>query len=88
MEPVLRLFWDFFGPDAERTAEHHRKHIIEFLARSSISGIPELERDDGRVSVYLDLPKDLAEKVGRVLRPRRATVVDGPEGPNESASGT
>lgn len=88
MSHRLRLFWDFFGPEAEPTARHHQRHLTEFLTKNSVDGRPELEHDEARVSVYLDLPKDLAEKVGRVLRPRRATVIDGPEGPNESASGT
>lgn len=72
MTPVLRLLWDFYGPEAELTAIHHQKHLIEFLARNSVEGRPELERDEGRVSVFLDLPSALAEQVARTLRPPRA----------------
>lgn len=72
MPPVLRLYWDFYGPEAELTATHHQKHLAEFLARNRVEGAPELERDEERVSVLLDLPRELAEQVGRVLRPRRA----------------
>jgi hypothetical protein len=71
---VIRLLWDFYGPNAEPTAAHHRKHLAEFLERNAIDGLPLLERDEGRVSVLLELPRDLAEQVGRVLRPNRALL--------------
>lgn len=76
MPPNLRLLWDFYGPSAEATATHHQKHMVEFLLKHSLSGSPELERDEGRVSVFLDLPSAVAEQVGRALRPRR--VVEAP----------
>lgn len=35
MQPVLdkkiKLIWDFRGPAAERTAEHHQKHLKEYV---------------------------------------------------------
>ena len=34
---LLRFHWDFFGPDAEPTAEHFLKHLDEFCAREGIS---------------------------------------------------
>ncbi len=34
---VLRFHWDFFGPDAEGTAEHFVKHLHEFCEREGIS---------------------------------------------------
>ena len=36
--PQLRFHWDFFGPDAQATAEHFLKHVDEFCVRE---GIPE-----------------------------------------------
>lgn len=35
--PLLRFHWDFFGPDAEPTAEHFLKHLDEFCAREGIT---------------------------------------------------
>lgn len=72
MPSALRLLWDFFGPAAEATALHHQRHLSEFLVRNAVEGTPELEREEGRVSVFIDLPNELAEQVGRALRPRRA----------------
>src|SRR5690606_1132164 len=31
MEKKLKLIWDFFGPDAKKTAEHHEIHLKEFI---------------------------------------------------------
>jgi hypothetical protein len=35
MQPVLdkkiKLIWDFRGPAAEKTAEHHQKHLKEYV---------------------------------------------------------
>lgn len=35
---LLRFHWDFFGPDALKTAEHFLRHVDEFCAREGITG--------------------------------------------------
>ncbi|MBB1139243.1 hypothetical protein [Myroides sp. WP-1] len=32
MERLIKLIWDFRGPDAERIAEHHVIHLREYVA--------------------------------------------------------
>lgn len=32
MERLIKLIWDFRGPDAEKIAEHHVIHLREFVA--------------------------------------------------------
>lgn len=32
MTRKIKLIWDFRGPSAEKTAEHHEKHLKEFIA--------------------------------------------------------
>ena len=32
MNRKIKLIWDFRGPTAEKTAEHHEKHLKEFIA--------------------------------------------------------
>ncbi len=39
-ERLLKLIWDFKGPDAERTAEHHALHLREYIRNNKIS--PEI----------------------------------------------
>lgn len=38
MSKTIRLHWDFFGPDAPKTAEHFLKHLDQFCAREAITG--------------------------------------------------
>ena len=33
----LKLIWDFKGPDAHKIAEHHVKHLKEFIAIKNTS---------------------------------------------------
>ena len=32
MEELIKLIWDFRGPEALKTAEHHEIHLKEFIA--------------------------------------------------------
>ena len=34
---ALRFHWDFFGPDAQPTAEHFCKHLMEFCGSNHIA---------------------------------------------------
>lgn len=37
MEKKLKLIWDFRGPDAAKTAEHHEVHLKEFIEKEKLS---------------------------------------------------
>lgn len=32
MSKNIKLIWDFRGPEASKTAEHHEKHLKEYIA--------------------------------------------------------
>lgn len=32
----IKLIWDFYGPDAEQTAEHHEIHLKEFSMKEKL----------------------------------------------------
>ncbi len=36
MEKKLKLIWDFRGPDAEKTAEHHEIHLKQFIEKENL----------------------------------------------------
>lgn len=36
-ERKLKLIWDFRGPDAEMTAQHHAKHLKEYSNSPNLS---------------------------------------------------
>jgi hypothetical protein len=38
MSQLIRLHWDFFGPDAPTTAEHFLKHLDQFCSRENVTG--------------------------------------------------
>lgn len=37
MARKIKLIWDFKGPTAFRTAEHHEKHLKEYIISENIS---------------------------------------------------
>jgi hypothetical protein len=73
---LLRFHWDFFGPDAQPTAEHFLRHLDTFctregidsyrhwVSRSAVGSTASLECED----VYLKLVRD-------ALRPKRGEKV-------------
>jgi hypothetical protein len=69
----MKLLWDFFGPDAERTAVHFEKHLVQFLGSN---GQPDLPRGTesagaGHHAAYCIVPEALVEPMKRALRPNR-----------------
>ena len=76
--PGKALYWDFFGPDAEGTAQHFRKHLDEFLAAEPITGC-EITLESaaaGHHAVCCRAPADAAPRLIERLRPRRARALD------------
>lgn len=37
MSRKIKLIWDFRGPAASQTAEHHEKHLKEYIAIETVS---------------------------------------------------
>jgi len=35
----LKLIWDFRGPSASKTAEHHEKHLKEYINQKKLVGL-------------------------------------------------
>ncbi|PRQ06104.1 alpha/beta hydrolase [Enhygromyxa salina] len=72
------LYWDFFGPAAQGTAEHFHRHLDEFLAREGLpvgdegceTGLVVVE--PGRhAAATCRCPESLVAVIGRALRPHR-----------------
>lgn len=73
-EPEARTyFWDFFGPRAQPTAAHFRRHLLGFLEQHGISELPTLEVSNGpgHHGVGLTTPPAHFELIERALRPKR-----------------
>ncbi len=83
----MKLLWDFFGPDAERTAVHFEQHLTQFLTSN---GHAELTRGTesagaGHQAAFCIVPEALVDPMKRALRPNRV-VPDVP--PEPAASST
>lgn len=67
------FFWDFFGPRAEGTALHFRRHVDEMLARDGIGGCTTGVEQLGvaQWTVSCRAPAEAADALRRALRPRR-----------------
>lgn len=70
---MITLYWDFFGPHADGTATHFRRHVDEFLVREGIEGCETGVggQRDGHREAWCRAPEAVAETVGRALRARR-----------------
>lgn len=73
MSRRIKLIWDFRGPDALHTAEHHRIHLDEFV---EIKKIPETQSGYERISefyaiAFLTVNQEDMLAVRDALRPHR-----------------
>ncbi len=73
-QPPLTFYWDFFGPRAEPTALHFKKHLDEFLLLNSLLGCETGVSSDGpgHLAAFCRAPSAAQDAIARALRPRRA----------------
>lgn len=73
MEKKLKLIWDFYGPDAQKTAEHHEIHLKEFIQKENlnlnITGIENL--DENHFIAFLVVNENEMLPVRDALKPKR-----------------
>lgn len=73
MEKKLKLIWDFRGPDAQKTAEHHDIHLKEFIQNekleNQITGVMKI--DDLYSLAYLVVNESEMISVRDALKPHR-----------------
>lgn len=69
----MKLLWDFFGPDAERTATHFEKHLTQFLTDNGHAELPRGTESagPGHHAAYCIVPEALLEPMKSALRPNR-----------------
>lgn len=75
MASVATYHWDFFGADAQQTAEHFRIHLDEFLQREGIDGCETGvgSEQPGHVGVWCRADERHEEALVRALKPQRKT---------------
>lgn len=74
-EEPLAYWWDFFGPNAERTARHHASHLREFLEGKghAHSEIGTASAGAGHFGAYCIAEPVAKQLVESTLRPNRVT---------------
>lgn len=74
----LKLIWDFRGPDAHTTAQHHAVHLQEFINRNelslNISGTENLT--DAHSIAYMVVSDSEMPGVRDALKPHRGQLYE------------
>lgn len=75
----LKLIWDFHGPDALKIAEHHEKHLKEYITIEkldiTITGIETL--GDMHTLAFIVVEEDGKKPIRDALKPHRGQVYMG-----------
>ena len=73
---LIKLIWDFRGPNAARIAEHHAKHLDEFIQTESIpSSSTGIEaHSDMFHSAYMITERERMQDLRDRLKPHRGQV--------------
>ena len=76
MQRQIKLIWDFRGPGAAKTAEHHEIHLKEYIEIEklpiTITGFEIL--NDMYAIAYIVVKEDLMIKMRDALKPHRGEV--------------
>jgi len=69
----VTYLWDFFGPNAVKTALHFDRHLVEFLTKHGLVGCETGTESsgEGHAAAFCTTPPDACAAVERALRPRR-----------------
>ena len=72
----LKLIWDFRGPDALKIAEHHEKHLKEYIAvRNTALNITGFEQISNLHSIaFMVVNDDEMKAIRDVLKPHRGQL--------------
>lgn len=79
MSRKLKLIWDFRGPEADKTAQHHETHLNEFALKEKLELIitdTEWINEMHSIAYLVILEKEL-KSVRDILKPHRAQIYRG-----------
>ncbi len=76
MQELIKIIWDFRGPDSAKTAEHHERHLREYVSTKNLSpGITGNDViDDGYALAYMVVQREDMITVRDSLKPHRAEM--------------
>ena len=72
----LKLIWDFYGPNAEKIAEHHEKHLKEYIIAEKLNiTITGFEaKNDTHAIAFLVVNEDQMKPIRDALKPHRGEI--------------
>ncbi len=78
MERKLKLIWDFRGPTASKTAQHHEIHLKEYITSEKLSlqitGFQDI--NEMHSIAYLVVTDSEMKAVRDALKPHRGTLYE------------
>lgn len=74
----IKIIWDFRGPDAARTAEHHALHLKEYIKTNDIKlNITGFEDVGKNYSIaWMVVHESQLQNVRKALKPHRGQVYE------------
>lgn len=78
MEKKIKLIWDFHGPESKEIAQHHERHLKEFIIKkkfqSHLTGVDSF--DDSYSTAYLIVNEEDMIEIRDLLKPNRGEWVE------------
>lgn len=88
MNRKIKLIWDFRGPAAARTAEHHEKHLKEYIAIEALelrlTGHQQI--NDMHSLAYMVVNESQMVSLRDALKPHRGEVYEEPSTGNSTTN--
>jgi hypothetical protein len=72
----LKLIWDFRGPDAHKIAEHHEKHLKEYIAieKTNLNITGHSQVTNLHSIAFMVVTDDEMKPIRDALKPHRGTL--------------
>lgn len=76
MQKRIKLIWDFRGPAAEKTAEHHEQHLKEFIRmeKTALDITGHQHFNEVHSAAYMVVNEDELISVRDALKPHRGEL--------------
>ena len=74
----IKLIWDFRGPVAKKTADHHEIHLKEYIEREKISVIKTGTQEISEMHsiAFIAVPENLMIQLRDALKPHRGELYE------------
>ncbi|MBD80115.1 MAG: hypothetical protein CL840_14475 [Crocinitomicaceae bacterium] len=74
----LKLIWDFRSPDANKIAEHHAKHLREYVEQKEVEchGVGAQHANNSYSIAYMIVNEQDMKPIRDALRPHRGEIYE------------